>query len=134
MTPILALHRYWIYSNRMREKFEAAILNPDWVSLARDTKIDPTLVFWIHDPGIFMSYWYGVIEGWGELNLSDPAVDLLLSSPNVGLLRRYRNGIFHYQKDYFDERFHEFMASKDSVPWVRDLTKAFGDYFSARPE
>lgn len=84
-----------------------------------------------------MSYWYGglyvVVEGWQELGLSDPIVDPLLKSSNVQLLRRYRNGIFHFQKDYMDERFHKFMAPKDCVPWVRDLTNDFGDYFAARP-
>lgn len=137
MTTILALHRYWIYANRMRDCFDKALLNPDWVRLAKETKIDIEMMFWIHDPGIFMSYWYGglyvVIEGWFELGLNDPVIDSLLKSPNVALLKRYRNGIFHFQKDYMDERFHEFMASKDCVPWVRDLNKAFGDYFAAHP-
>jgi hypothetical protein len=85
------------------------------------------------DPGIFMSYWYGglyvVIEGWRELGLTDSTVDRLLKSPNVELLKRYRNGIFHFQKQYFDERFTGFMESKDSVPWVRELNLAFGTYF-----
>jgi hypothetical protein len=51
------------------------------------------LGFWIHDPGIFMSYWYGglyvVVEGWRELRLSDPKIDALLTSQNVNLLKRY---------------------------------------------
>ena len=121
----------------MRECFDKAFLNPDWVKLAEESKVDRVMVFWIHDPGIYMSYWYGglyvVIEGWFELGLKDQVIDPLLKSPNVALLKRYRNGIFHFQKDYMDERFHEFMASNDCVPWVRHLTNAFGDYFAARP-
>ena len=69
----------------------------------------PNFAFFVHDPGIFMSYWYGglyaVIEGWQELGLTDPTIDRLLESPNVELLRRYRNGVFHYQMTYFDDRF-----------------------------
>ena len=80
-----------------------------------------------------MSYWYGglyvVVEGWQELGLNDATINPLLASPNVALLKRYRNGIFHFQKDYIDERFHNFMAPTDSVAWVRQLSKAFGDYF-----
>jgi hypothetical protein len=80
-----------------------------------------------------MSYWYGglyvVVEGWRKLRLSDPKIDALLTSQNVNLLKRYRNGIFHFQKNYLDERFIEFMESQDSVPWVRELNLAFGDYF-----
>jgi len=40
---------------------------------------------------LYMSYWYGalyvVIEGWRELKLVDPAIDQLLQSSNVDLLR-----------------------------------------------
>ena len=50
-----------------------------------------------------MSLWYGglyvVIEGWKELGLSDPHVDDLLRSSNVELLKRYRHGTFHFQRD-----------------------------------
>ena len=85
-----------------------------------------------------MSYWYGglyvVIEGWHELGLSDPTLDELVQSSNVALLKRYRNGVFHFQKQYFDQRFTDFMASQDSVPWVRKLNLAFGDYFLRKHE
>jgi hypothetical protein len=50
-----------------------------------------------------MSYWYAalyvVIEGWRDLGLADATIDALLQSPNVDLLKRYRNGVFHFQKD-----------------------------------
>jgi len=132
-TRFLALHRYWMYANRMRGYFEKALLNPDWLKLAEEHKAHPGLTFFVHDPGIFMSYWYGglyvVIEGWQELGLADPTIDRLLESPNIQLLRRYRNGVFHYQTTYFDDRFRGFIESQDSVPWVRELNLAFGDYF-----
>jgi hypothetical protein len=58
---------------------------------------------------LYMSYWYGalyvVIEGWRELKLADTGIDNLLESPNVDLLRKYRNGVFHFQADYNDKRF-----------------------------
>jgi hypothetical protein len=38
-----------------------------------------------------MSYWYGslyvVVEGWRELNETDPKVDPLISSPHVDRLK-----------------------------------------------
>jgi hypothetical protein len=38
-----------------------------------------------------MSYWYGslyvVVEGWRELNETDPKVDPLISSPDVDRLK-----------------------------------------------
>lgn len=83
---------------------------------------------------IAMSYWYGglyvVIEGWRELELRDPQIDALLASPNVDLLKRYRNGIFHYQRRYFDERFVELIRDgEDVVNWVRELNSQFGRFF-----
>lgn len=81
-----------------------------------------------------MSYWYGglyvVIEGWKELKLKDNIIDSLLDSPNVDLLRRYRNGTFHFQRNYFDERLLRFMRDGiDCVPWIRNLNQEFGRYF-----
>ena len=83
---------------------------------------------------LYFSYWYAglfvVIEGWWELNLHDAVVDRLLESPHVGLLRRYRNGVFHFQRDYFDKRLTGFLAAAPkTVPWMRELTLQFGRFF-----
>jgi hypothetical protein len=83
---------------------------------------------------LYMSYWYGglyvVIEGWDELKLSDTVINGLLQSSNVDLLKRYRNGVFHFQKQYHDKRFIEFMSEgNDSVTWVRNLNQEFGRWF-----
>jgi hypothetical protein len=83
---------------------------------------------------LYMSYWYGglyvVVEGWKELGLTDAAVDRLLQSPNVDLLRRYRNGVFHFQRQYNDQRFMEFITQGTNVVlWVRDLNEQLGRYF-----
>ena len=81
-----------------------------------------------------MSYWYGalyvVVEGWQELKLTDPVIDGLLRSPNVDLLRRYRNGVFHFQRKFYDERFWDLMlAGRESVEWVSQLHREFRRYF-----
>ena len=87
---------------------------------------------------LYMSYWYGglyvVIEGWRRLKLSDQVIDTLLNSPNVDLLRRYRNGCFHFQEKYFDDRFLKFIdEGTDVVWWVRELNQQLGRFFLARP-
>ena len=78
---------------------------------------------------IYMSFWYAalfvVIEGWRELGLTDTRIDILLQSPNVELLRRYRNGAFHFQREYFDVRFMDFVKEPDTVQWVRELNEKF---------
>ena len=131
------LHRYWMWSNRMREHCEKAILNPEWIQREEENvQRNPLLAgaaFFCDDPGIFMSYWYGslyvVIEGWKELRFSDIVIDSLLLDPKVEQLRLYRNGAFHFQKNYWDHRFKEFIAMEGAAGWVRKVTCEFGRWF-----
>ena len=112
----------------MREHYFAALARKGQADLADNG------AWFADDIGIFMSYWYAglfvVVEGWQELGLNDPKIDSLLDSPHVEELRRYRNGVCHFQKNYFDERFGEICRdSPSSVPWVRELSRSFGEFF-----
>lgn len=127
---ILSLHRYFLAANQQRLAFQNIITGH-----AVDHGEAPKYAGenW-NESWIAMSYWYGglhvVIEGWLELRLADPEIDALLASPNVDLLRRYRNGIFHYQRAYLDARFRELIRDgTDVVQWVRGLNSAFGRFF-----
>jgi hypothetical protein len=125
-SEIFTLHKYFVWANKMRINFEA-LLNQNI------QEIIPHSQFEI-ESNLYMSYWYGglyvVIEGWKELGLADEKIDALLDSPNVNLLRRYRNGVFHFQRDYFDERFLGFMRDGiNCVEWIRNLNLEFGRYF-----
>ena len=76
---------------------------------------------------------YVVIEGWRKLGLEDEEVDRLLESPNVELLRRFRNGTFHYQQKYWSEKLVELIRDGEGVPqWVSELNRMFGRYFLIR--
>ena len=123
---ILTLHRYFISANRMKKHFEE--LKP----AVSQEKLDSFI-----EPMIYMSFWYAglfvVIEGWRELGLTDSRIDNLLQSPNVELLRRYRNGAFHFQPEYFDARFIDFIKEPGTVQWVRELNENFGRWFLGRP-
>jgi hypothetical protein len=128
-TKAHALHRYWIWANYMRTQFyavlEKASARGEAVELADESGIHALM---------FMSYWYAglhvVVEGWNELGLKDAEVEGLLDSPNVELLRRYRNGVFHFQAVYYDERFVALIRDGENVAgWVRDLNNAFGRVF-----
>ena len=121
-----ALHRYFMWANRLRDHLDKALV-------ARGSVKEVDFPIWFaDDPGLFMSYWYAalyvVIEGYQELELHDPKIDALLTSPNVDLLRRYRNGVDHFQKDYFDGRFIDFMGPPDTPRWTRELNKEFGRF------
>jgi hypothetical protein len=71
-----------------------------------------------------------VIEGWKELGLKDDKIDRLLESDYVKLLRRFRNGVFHFQREYFDGRFYDFIHAGDpAAKWAGDLHDEFSRYF-----
>jgi hypothetical protein len=130
----VTLHRYFIWANRMRTHFDEILGTLDHVAGFEEFQkaLDESATF--IESILYMSYWYGglyvVIEGWKELSLSDSIIDELLKSPNVELLRRYRNGVFHFQRNYNDERFEQFMNQGiDAVKWVRSLNEQFGRYF-----
>ncbi|MDE1932308.1 MAG: hypothetical protein KGI43_12150, partial [Alphaproteobacteria bacterium] len=50
----------------------------------------------------------------------------------VSLLRRYRNGVDHFQKLYWDDRFADMVAKPETARWAESLTEAFGNYFARR--
>jgi hypothetical protein len=100
---VFTLHKYFLWATQMRDHFYALVpefsADPNRERLSEaGLKID-----------LYMSLWYGMLyvvaEGWQELKLSDPAVDSLLDSPNLNLLRLYRNGTFHFQKDLLRQEF-----------------------------
>ena len=125
------LHRYYIWANAMRVHME-----PKVSIYAEQLKSNPSDLMTTEgiESLMYMGYWYGglyvVVEGWKQLKLGDSEIDALLLSPNVNLLKKYRNGVFHFQKDYFDQRFIGFMQDgQNVVQWVHQLSRAFGRYF-----
>ena len=126
MDPVFTLHRYFVCANRMRAHFDDVLKD----SSQKNPQPDPTEDVELR---LYMETWYGllfvVIEGWHELGLHDTEIDELLKSPHVDLLRRTRNGVFHFQKAYFDKRFLGFVTTDRTADWVRTLNQAFGRYF-----
>ena len=122
---IVVLHRHWMWANLFRTRFDAHLSNH-----TGSPPEDPTFT---EDWVINLCSWYGhlyvTIEGWQAIGLSDGVVDDLLNSPNVDLLRRLRNAIWHYQDSTIDPRITEFMAALDAVSWVRSLNQNFGRVF-----
>lgn len=120
---IITLHRYYIWANKMRVDFYGFLKNKDKIS-----KINFEI-----ESVMYMSLWYGllyvVIEGWQSLKLKDQIIDDSLKSKYTRLLKRYRNGVFHFQKKYNDERFEELCREKEAVEWITKLNKEFGRFF-----
>ena len=123
-----ALHRYYIWADRMRLHFDQELRRRNTTSNQFELSIEEFM---------YISLWYAqlytVIEGWKKLGLQDGAVDiLLLQADHVDLLRRYRNGVDHFQKGYFSTKFTNFVAMTDSALWIRSLHTAIGNYFLQR--
>ena len=76
---------------------------------------------------VLMVQWYAAlwvaIEGWRVCRLSDATVDELLNDsafePNMHLLRRFRNAVYHYQDTLTDDRLGGFLhEATNTVPWA----------------
>lgn len=127
----IALRRYFLWTTEMRGRFYGAL------GEARTRGVEPFELGRRHalsagDSFQYMSYWCAalvvVIEGWEELRLRNPEIDLLLANDaNRDLLRRYRNGVYHFQRRLDDDRFFDLIREGEAVvPWVIELTAAFG--------
>jgi hypothetical protein len=134
ISPVLALHRYFVAASRMQRHFESNLVPFEEPQSA--TQEDPNrraLEVFAGPRGNFMYYWYGslyvVIEGFRSLNLKDQSIEALLGSPNVNALRRCRNGAFHFRPSYFSARSLKAMSKPDFVMWVREVMTAFRGYF-----
>jgi hypothetical protein len=122
-----ALHRYFIWSLNMRDHFrETGEAQGPAPKDAEEKHL------WLIKPFMYMCLWFSllfvVVEGYRDLGLSDPAIDAMLTSPHVEVLRRFRNGALHYQRDYFDRRFRDFMGGP-AMEWAHDLHTAFSRFF-----
>lgn len=111
-----------------------------WADLARcayeskfDESCDDVTTEPVWGPGFaWLSYWYGslfvVIEAYEEIAWRDRVVDGLLAHPGgyKGLLRRFRNGVFHFQRDLTDSRLLGILSKgEEHVLWVDVLHHEF---------
>lgn len=119
-----SLYKYFIWSNRMKYHFDCHIKKSNCEFDSKNGILT----------NLYLSFWlselYVVIEGWEELGLTDSTVDIFLkSTDNIKLLKRYRNGVFHFKKKFFDDRFTNFIIKDDSLIWARDLHLSFSKFF-----
>lgn len=80
----------------------------------------------------WMSYWYSslfvVVEAYEAIEWCDPVIDALLGHGGgyKDLLKRFRNGVFHYQSDPVDARLLRLLnTGEEHVLWVYALHNEF---------
>lgn len=125
---LLTLHRYWIWSNAMRIKF--------YESLENITPTTSAVELYVNETGMYMSYWYSslyvVIEEYRQTDLTNKDVDALISDQTkIENLRLFRNATFHFQEDYFSEKFAKFISDKNSASWCVQLTEKIGEFIKS---
>jgi hypothetical protein len=124
------LFRYFMAASLMRQEFYTHLADPS----DKELRSDDPMQFLVSKAGLKMCLWYGmlyvVVEGWRDTSLSDPEVDRLLASPNTELLRRFRNGMFHFQKDqWLPTKLSDFFdPTNKTVEWVTTLTAELRRY------
>jgi hypothetical protein len=116
--PILTLHRYWLWAD-----FHKNVMLEHREHL-QARRSDPVQAAAIEFDGLaaltfFYASLFVVIEGWRDLRLSDVEIDELLRSDNTELLRRFRNGVFHF---HFTMHSHVGSMTGDSEYSVSVLT------------
>jgi hypothetical protein len=82
-----------------------------------------------------MSRWYAsmwtVIEGWDVIKGKDDKIGLLLQkADNRNTLKRYRNGVYHFQISLVESKFSEMLSTKEvMMPWIDKLHMEFLRYY-----
>jgi len=119
----ITLHCYFLNASRNRSLFEQ--------ELEAGRAGEPHSL-------IHLLLWYGclytVVEGYRQEAIDDPSTNALLhDNIKVQLLRRCRNAVFHYAKDYIDPRVDAVFVAEGFVAWVRDLHGALSTFFLSDP-
>jgi hypothetical protein len=127
---LVALYRYFIIASRIREEFKRIQDGEDYRQ-KQPLSTNDFVIYLLSGPPSLYFIWCGmlyvVVEGYQELKLKDSAVDALLADPGrLDVLKRCRNGIFHFQKDYFDNRFMGPLKDLFFTEWALQLMKALG--------
>jgi hypothetical protein len=110
-TSIDQLYRYyWLRANLMRDKF---------YSFKKSSEYNV-------DQHTYMVFWYAslysVVEGYQKLKLHNSSINLLLASPNLEALKKFRHSVTGFHKTYFNSSLIDsFINSSTSVVWVNCL-------------
>lgn len=129
---LAVLYKHWItadsVSYHLRRSMNSGDDNPE--KMPEELK----MLGQMHSALSTLSVWYGllwvVVEGYRDLGLSDERIDALLEQEGMAdALRRFRNAVFHYQKEPFGPKLVEFLTAKDSEVWVKELNTAFEQFF-----
>ena len=135
---IVTLHRHWLTADAVKEALKTygkasekmekhGAFSKEFFEFAKMQSL-----FSVQK--VYYALLYVVIEGYTELKLSDKRIDeLIADEAKVSLLRRFRNAVFHYQKEPLPEKELDFLNGDYDGAWIREVNKAFNGFFEAYP-
>ncbi len=130
-------HNLQRYLAWLRYLYWAELARQDWDDFTKGQRDQDDWVNWwgtFARMSRFYAAEYVVIEGWREARFSDSVIDEVLNRwPDLlNLLRRFRNGVFHFQPKILEPRLIEFLKqSESSMPLVYYLHSEFCRYYWA---
>lgn len=114
------------FSTILREKAKSVGLS----SLDDSVRFD---ILVLQNTRMFMDYWHSalwvVLESYNRIKIPDKGVARVMSNPLTGKLKDYRDGIYHFKEDYFDEKTFSLLNDPNATKWVIELQDAFHGYF-----
>ncbi len=123
--PVFVLHRYYLQAIMTRKLFERMMEQYP----GPHTSITEGFLNLQTAMGLWYGAVYAVAEGWRDyVKPTDPKVDALIADPKIDKLKRYRNAVFHYQREYFSHKMLEAMHD-DFAQWVTLLYRELGRFF-----
>jgi hypothetical protein len=123
---ILAVHRHWIWANRIRETLRDHLLNGD------TPKTDEELIDWIvGGSGMYMCLWYGLLfvvcDALRGNRITVPSVQSLINELYAPL-GDFRNAMFHVQKKYWTTKMQSIMKDPESPTKIRVIHDGIGEW------
>lgn len=128
---LIALHKHWVTADAIKQLILRSVPIADPVArLPNEFQVLANVQSQALRLCTFYALIYVVIEGYKQISNKHQCLDLLLArNDHVDALRRFRNGIFHFQEDPLSEKLTVYLESPDSEKWIQDVYEAFQDFF-----
>lgn len=131
LEQLLSWARYLYWSDILYQRWTSEAQNPDDVdSSTAEWRSFALAAQWLASVPV-------LIEGWQKLKMPEGLINRLLDAyPDYcDLLRRFRNGVYHFQPEIFDERLRAFPTSgQETLLWVSALFYEFKRFLWEWPE
>jgi hypothetical protein len=126
-TSLLVLRNHWLTAEAVFDYVEADLVGPTptFRKVFEDrSRMYRTMEVWV-------ALIYVLIEGYADLNVRDERIDaLLIHTERVSALRRFRNALFHPQRELYGKKFTDFMFTEGNDIWCVAVNAAFRAFFA----